>query len=416
VYRSFFVRYVLIAAGLIVLVALLALAGACNSAPQATPTPTRTPRPVNQASTPAAPPTTQAPTNTPAPTNAPTASATPRPTATPAPTAVPSNTSTTAAQTIVPARDPNISPFTGLRPADPAVLQRRPLALKVPNEQAVIPQSGLSKADVVIESRVEFCMTRFTVIFQSQDAPRAGNIRSARLIDAELPVIFDAVLCFSGAVEPVRQKLYKSDIGDFILEQALNDAAYFRDPSIPVPHNLFADTKMLWDAVTQRGWNKAPQPSAAWVFSEAAPAAGSPVSRADVPYPEFKVYWTYNAGSGRWQRFMGGQPHVDRADGQQLTAANVVILGANHVQTLIPEHGEELTEGACSNRSVEIQLWGEGPLKILRNGKVYEGKWVRSERHAPFRFVNAAGQDIPLKPGNSWWQVVPLDMKVTTMP
>ena len=46
-------------------------------------------------------------------------------------------------------------------------------------------------------------------------------------------------------------------------------------------------------------------------------------------------------------------------------------------------------------------------MKILRDGKVYEGKWVRADRHAPFKFVDAQGKDIPLKPGNSWWQIVP---------
>jgi hypothetical protein len=98
--------------------------------------------------------------------------------------------------------------------------------------------------------------------------------------------------------------------------------------------------------------------------------------------------------------------------GQQLSAADVVLLAANNVDTLILEQGTVMKAGPCSNRSVEIQLWGEGPLKILRDGKVYEGKWVRPERHAAFRFVDASGQDIPLKPGNSWWEIVPMDMKV----
>jgi hypothetical protein len=266
---------------------------------------------------------------------------------------------------------------------------------------------------VVVESRVEFNVTRFTVIYQSQDAERVGSIRSARLIDIELPVIFDAVLCFSGGVEPVRQKLYNSDFGDHILEQARNGSAYFRDPNIPVPHNLFANTATLWQTITRRGWNKRPNPTAAWVFSEAPPAGGMPASQADFAYPDGVVSWIYDAATGRWKRFVRGEPHVEAMDGQQLTAADIVVLGANHVPTLILEHG---TVDQGINRSIEIQLWGQGPLKILRDGQVYEGMWVRPERHSPFRFVNAAGEDIPLKPGNSWWQVVPLDMKVTISP
>jgi hypothetical protein len=292
------------------------------------------------------------------------------------------------------------------------VLARRPLAIKVSNERSVIPQSGLSKADVVVESRVEFCMTRLAAIFQSQDAPRVGAIRSARLVDVELPVIFDAILAFSGAVGPVREKLYNSDIGDHILEQALNGPSFIRDPNINVPFNLFANTDTLWATATKRGWNQAPNPTAAWAFSEAAPPGGKSVSRLDVPYPEFRVAWVYDAASGLWQRWLGGKAHVDKTDGQQLTADNVVVLTANHVPTLIPEHGTTLTDGACSNRSIEIQLWGEGPVRILRDGKVYEGKWVRPDRHAPFRFLDASGKDIPLKPGNSWWQIVPTDLGV----
>ncbi len=372
---------------------LLTAVGCKGRRPTPTPTPTKTPRPTAQVNT----PTPIPPTDTPVPT--------PTPTATP--------TATPDVVLIVPRDDPSVSPFTGLRPDDPAVLERRPLAIKVANTANVRPQSGLSKADVVVESRIEFNLTRFTVIYQSQDAERVGSIRSARLIDVELPVIFDAVLCFSGAVQPVRERLYNSDIGGQLLEQALNGSAYFRDPSIPMPHNLFASTEALWRAITERGWNHRPDPTASWVFSEKPPEGGAPASRVDLDYPDGVVTWVYDEATGLWKRFVAGQPHVEALDGRQLTAADVVILGANHVQTLILEHG---TEDIGINRSIEVQLWGQGPLKILRDGRVYEGMWTRPERHAPFRFVDAAGRDIPLKPGNSWWQVTPLDMAVTITP
>jgi hypothetical protein len=115
---------------------------------------------------------------------------------------------------------------------------------------------------------------------------------------------------------------------------------------------------------------------------------------------------------------MGGAAHVDKATGEQLSAADVVILTAPHVKTLILEHGTTMEgEGqACRNCSIEIQIWGEGPAKVLRDGQVYEGKWLRPARRAPFRIVDAAGKDIPLKPGNSWWQVIPTDMKLTVTP
>jgi hypothetical protein len=394
----------------------LVLVVGCSSPALATPTPTRTPRAGSSVNASALQQTARPATATSVPTQPPTATATSAPTDLPAITETPPATEAPVAAGSGPAptRDPNVSPLTGLRPADPSVLARRPLAIKVDNDPAVVPQSGLDKADVVVESRKEGCLTRFTAIYQSQDAARVGSVRSARLIDKELPVIFDAVLGFSGAVQAVLDIIRHSDIGDHILTQG----AFFRDPNIAVPFNLFGNTASLWNTVTQRGWNKQPDPTAAWAFSEAAPPGGAPAKQIEIPYPRpaFKITWAYDPASGRWGRSLNGKPHVDKVTGQQLTAADVVVLGANHVQTLIPEQGTKLTQGSCSNASVEIQLWGEGPAQILRDGKVYEGKWVRSDRHAPFRFLDAAGKDIPLKPGNSWWQIIPLDMKVTITP
>lgn len=410
-------RRVLRLSCLLSLLMLVALAAtACGGAPAPTPTPTKTAVPVAAATDTLAPTATPTSTPLPPPTDTPLPTDTPTPGPTETPTAEP--TATLDPNLIVPANDAGVSPFTGLRPADPSVLQRRPLAIKVANQASVNPQSGLNRADVVVESRVEYSETRYTAIYHSQGAERVGSIRSARLIDRDLPVIFDAVLCFSGAVQPVREMLYNSDLSDQIIEQALNGSSYYRDPNIKVPDNLFADTAALWNTVAFYGYDTPPQPTGTFVFRQAAPDAPA-ASRIDIPYPRFAVRWTYDAGSGRWLRNMGGSPHIDAVTGEQLSAANVVVLGVNHVTTLILEHGSEITRdnaGNCVNCSIEIQLWGEGPLKILRDGKVIEGKWVRPERFAPFRFLDANGDDIPLKPGNSWWQVTPLEMSASISP
>jgi hypothetical protein len=311
---------------------------------------------------------------------------------------------------IRPSRADGISAFTGLKPQDPTVLDRRPLAIKVDNDPAVVPQSGLNKADVVVESRKEGCLTRFTAIYQSQDAERVGSVRSARLVDKELPVIFDAVLAFSGAVQPVLNIIRESDIGDTILTQR----AMFRDPNIAVPFNLFANTRSLWNTVAERGWDTPPEPTAAWAFSESAPEGGDPAAQVDIPFPRpaFRVRWAYDPNSGRWERSISGQVHIDKVDGEPVSAANIVILTANHVQTLIAEQGTKLGRGPCSNASVEVQLWGEGRAMVLRDGQAYEGKWIRPDRHSPFRIVDDNGNDLPLKPGNSWWEIVSPDMQV----
>jgi hypothetical protein len=144
------------------------------------------------------------------------------------------------------------------------VLERRPLAIKVDNDAAVIPQSGLDKADVVVESRKEGCLTRFTAIYQSQDAERIGSVRSARLVDKELPVIFDAVLTFSGAVQPVMNIIKASDVGDTILTQR----AMFRLPEYRRALQSVCRYQIALEDGGRRGWDTVPEPTAAWTFSE----------------------------------------------------------------------------------------------------------------------------------------------------
>ncbi|MFZ1242441.1 MAG: DUF3048 domain-containing protein [Anaerolineae bacterium] len=308
--------------------------------------------------------------------------------------------------------DGAVAPFTGLPVRDSKILTRRPLAIKVANTVNVRPQGGLSKADVVIEHRVEYNLTRMTAIFHSQGAERVGSIRSARLPDMEWPVIFDAVLCFSGASTEVRKMLYESDFKERLLEQALNGPAYFRDPKRAVPHNLYASTTTLWNVAQKRGWNKAPEPKLGWTFDAAAPAGGSAASNLKIPYPtrSDRVEWRYDSKAGRWLRWQGGAIHKDAGTNTQLSAANVVVLTAVHVATPILEHG---TVDVGINRSIEIQVWGEGALTVYRDGKAYPGKWVRPERQSPLTFLDANGQVIPLKPGNTWMQLVPPDMTVT---
>src|SRR5512135_2331880 len=75
----------------------------------------------------------------------------------------------------------DVAPLTGLKVADPALLQRRPMLIKISNvPRDVRPQWGLSLADIVFEYYSEDGMTRFGAIFYGRDAEQVGPIRSGR--------------------------------------------------------------------------------------------------------------------------------------------------------------------------------------------------------------------------------------------
>lgn len=68
----------------------------------------------------------------------------------------------------------------------------------VENSFAARPQSGLILADIVFEVVDEYGITRFIAIFNSNDAPVVGPVRSARPYYAEIARGFDPIYAFFG--------------------------------------------------------------------------------------------------------------------------------------------------------------------------------------------------------------------------
>ncbi|MBN1562779.1 MAG: DUF3048 domain-containing protein [Anaerolineae bacterium] len=321
----------------------------------------------------------------------------------------------------VPTVDPAnpVNPLTGLRVADPAVLQRRPLAIKISNAPAVVrPQAGIGAADLVFEHYVEGNLTRFTAIFWTNTPPRVGSVRSARLIDLELPAMYDTLFAYSGAAEPIRQRIADLPFAPRAYEGVTTgEPLYYRDPTREAPHNLFAIPAAIWARASADGVNDPPEQLDQMLFAPTLP--GDPADIADIvdraagqivtiDYGPDTVRWVYDAASARYWRTVNGEPHTDANTRAQVSAANVVLIYAHHQEDLSIVESE--WQGN-KDFSIEIQIWTLGPAIILRDGYRIDGYWMRWEEDTMLSFWRdeAATQQIALKPGNTWFQVVPLD-------
>lgn len=384
--------------------------GGCGASVKATPTPTKTPK---IAST-----NTPFPTNTPLPTPHPTDTPVPSPAASSPTVAAPGNGGTPQVELIVPSPDNAICPLTGEVVTDLTKLERRPLAIKISNAPSIVrPQAGLDKADVVFEHVAEADLTRFTAIYLCQDAEKVGSVRSARLIDLEIPAMFKSLFAFSGASGGVKLKIKSSDFADrvFSPDPGFNDPGFRRIPQEgkAFEHTLFTDTPTLWKLASERGINQR-QNLDGWVFSVQPPAGGMPARELDIVYrPNIaSAEYRYDPQRGVYLRYILGEPHVDEVTGQQLTASNVLVLYINHVETDIVED----STGPKPYYSIEIQIWGQGHAQLFRDGQMYELTWSRPHREDMLRFLDAGGNPFPLKPGKTWIQVVPLGFQIAVRP
>ncbi len=91
----------------------------------------------------------------------------------------------------------NINILTGFEISD-NVLSSRPIAIMINNHTEARPQSGLNKADVLMEVVDEGGITRLIAVYSSKDADEVGPIRSARQYYAELARMFDPIYVFWG--------------------------------------------------------------------------------------------------------------------------------------------------------------------------------------------------------------------------
>jgi hypothetical protein len=310
----------------------------------------------------------------------------------------------------------DVNPLTGLAAADPATLNRRPLAVKISNSPAqyVRPHSGLDKADLVFEHYAEGAVTRLTAVFYSQAVRQVGSVRSARLIDLEIPAMYQAAFAYSGSSAGVKTKIRNSDFYDRVISPdfGYGEPYFYRMPreGVPYEHTLFSNLYDLWACLESKGNNVRPDLKGL-AFTPDPPPGGTPAGSVQVGYlgPDTLVRWTFVPAQDRYLRWQGGVAHTV-LDGTQLSATNVVVLAAHHQDTDILEDTV-----AGGHYSIEIQLWGEGPASLFRDGLRYEGRWHRAERGEMLTFTDLQGNILPLKPGNTWFQVVPLGFTQLTV-
>lgn len=295
------------------------------------------------------------------------------------------------------------NPLTGLMVADPALLERNPVLVKISNAPPLVrPQAGIGEADLVFEHYAEGGLTRFSALYYGQMPERVGSIRSARIIDYELMAMYQSLLAYSGASIGVEELLDQSEFAAQLYKGVLFGRPYYwRDETIEIPHNMFTNPAALQDLAAAQGKAYRPQLEG-MTFSEAVPTGGEAHDQLDIRYRATRVHWDYDAETSRYYRTSDGRPHLDANTGEQVSAANVVILYANHRFTDIVESE---FQGNVSY-SIEIELWFEGDAVIFRDGQRYEARWQRPTREQHITLETLTGEAFPLKPGNTFFQVV----------
>ena len=293
-------------------------------------------------------------------------------------------TTTTVEATTTTAVAAPVEPLTGLPLADPALLARVALVVKVSNDPLARPQTGLNDPDIIFEAWGAG-PTRFATIWHSRDLDFVGPIRSCREQDVNLVGEFNrAVFACSGG-NPGNIALLRDS--DLLLITEGKGPGWELDPKRGRPHKTHANTAFLRSNAGPDRTGPAQQFHYRAV-GEAA-TAGIPATGFDLHIQLVFVQWRYDSASGRYLRAQDNRPHM-LTDGKQVSTENVIITFLDYD----PSH----TDG----RSPDGTTTGTNPALIFTGGQLIAATWSRDDRLNPFAFTDASGAPVLLTPGRTF--------------
>ena len=316
---------------------------------------------------------------------------TPKHSATPTPSPTPSPTPVKKA-----------SPITGVM-IDPADAAKPIFSAIIENHLDARPQSGLSQAGVVYEANAEGGITRFQAFFLDNLPTKIGPVRSLRTYFVDWGLEFNSPVAHAGG---------NADAMDLIAPLSLKSlnglnigAPYFyRTTDKYAPHNFYTGSDLIRQLLDARGWNGpatfTPSPRQADTPT-ATPA--HPNIHINFSYNGYQVDYAYDATANDYARSLAGAPHIDANTGQQIHVKNVVVeyMPTSYGFTRISED------------TVIMQTVGQGKAVVFRDGQAIEGTWKKDSHTARTQLLDAAGKDIPLDAGNTWYSIVPVGNTVS---
>ncbi|MDR1196831.1 MAG: DUF3048 domain-containing protein [Candidatus Nomurabacteria bacterium] len=304
------------------------------------------------------------------------------------------------------------SPLTGLETSEENT-KRAVTAVMIENSPEARPQSALDGKNVVFEAVAEGGITRFVMLYQEWQPKLIGPVRSVRPYYLEWATGFDSALAHVGGsargLEMIQSGNYALD-----LDQYYNDSAYWRTTDRYMPHNVYTDAKHLNNLEASKG--KLTSSFEAWQRQDGAailPKAETEEASTEITTEEhifaqkislpvsdgiFAVQYNYNQASNKYQRWQGGEKHIDANTNKQIAPDAVIAIMVGL--------------GAAGEYS-DYDTIGHGTAYIFQNGTVVKAKWRKSSAKQNIKFVDADGEDIAINRGQVWVTAISTDEKVT---
>lgn len=267
-----------------------------------------------------------------------------------------------------------------------------PIAVIVENHVDARPQSGLARANLVIEAEAEGGITRYLAVYaDGSEIKEIGPIRSARPYFVDWARELSALFVHCGGSPEALVKIARENVFD--LNEFYNGTYFWRDKSRPAPHNIYTSTESLNGYLESEKAGEGEYLS--WQFKDdAALPEGETGKNVKIKFktPDYYVDWVYDKESNSYIRYLAGQKHKD-IDGEEITAKNVIVMRVK-------------AEVIDDESRLKMEHIGSGKAIVCLDGKCEEGSWEKKSGLARTHFYNSNGEEFKFNAGTVWIEAV----------
>ncbi|MCM1089098.1 MAG: DUF3048 domain-containing protein [Muribaculaceae bacterium] len=288
---------------------------------------------------------------------------------------------------------------------DEEINNTRPVTVMIPNTKTAA-QYGISQADVLYECNVEGSITRLMALFQDwSDFDRLGNVRSCRDYYVYWSFEWDAFYIHFGGPFYIDELMSRRDTQDI---DGLSSSNFWRAKDTgSSTDNAYVDTEGIKADIQSLGYSMeyrsgyadeqhyrfAPvdDPNTLEQYADAITANKVDMSPT---YPVTNCYFVYNEQTGLYDRYqhlsgMSDGPHVDQANGKQLSFKNILI------QNTYFEVRDK--KGYLAFQCIDSTRDGW----YFTNGKGIHVTWSKTSDYGATRYYDDFGNEIEMNTGKT---------------
>lgn len=284
----------------------------------------------------------------------------------------------------------------------------RPIAVMIDNHKGAMPQAGLNEAYAVYEIIVEGGETRLMALFKGKDLDKVGPVRSSRHYFLDYALENDAIYVHFGFSPQAKNDIAKLGVNNIngIYESS---TSFWRVKDKYAPHNAVTSTEKILEIAKKDGYSVTSNKESVlnYVADPVELESDINASTVTIPYSESNtVRYEYDEEAKNYTRYSRDIKQVDWDTKETVKVKNIIITFCKNTR---------LNDGENKDRqTIDNVKTLEG--YYITNGKAIKITCEKTSRNGQTVYKDLNGKEIEVNDGNTFFQICPIDSKVTFTP